>query len=160
MEIKSSDISARLLATENLSITRANSSTASFDIKNRLLTIPLWKDMTPQIEDMLIAHEVGHALYTGIEYMDPIKKNLKLKSYINVLEDVRIEKLIKRKYPGLRKSMNDGYKQLIEKDFFGIKQIQSLDELLLIDKINLYYKVGFSSGVSFTPEEKVFVDWA
>jgi hypothetical protein len=160
MEIKATDISARLLATENLSVVRANAQTASFDIVSRVLTIPLWKNMTPEIEDMLIAHEVGHALYTGMEYMAPIKESPKLKTYMNVLEDVRIEKLIKRTYPGLRKRMNDGYKQLIERDFFGIKQIQSLDELLLIDKINLYYKVGFSSGVSFTPEEKVFVDRA
>lgn len=160
MDIKSSDISARLLATENLSIVRATAQTACFDIVSRVLTIPLWKDMTPEIEDMLIAHEVGHALYTGIEYMEPIKQFPRLRSYMNVLEDVRIEKLIKRKYPGLRKRMNEGYSQLIERDFFGIKQIQSLDDLLLIDKINLYFKVGFSSGVKFDAEEKVFVDRA
>jgi len=160
MEIKASDISARLLATENLSVVRANAKTASFDIVSRVLTIPLWKNMTPEIEDMLIAHEVGHALYTGMEYMAPIKEFPKLKSYMNVLEDVRIEKLIKRTYPGLRKRMSDGYKQLIDRDFFGINQIQNMDELLLVDKINLYFKVGLTSGVKFTPEEKVFVDRA
>lgn len=160
MEIKATDISARLLATENLSVLRANAQTASFDIVSRVLRIPLWKDMTPEIEDMLIAHEVGHALYTGVEYMTPIKELPKLKSYMNVLEDVRIEKLIKRAYPGLRKRMSDGYKQLIERDFFGIKQIQSLDDLILIDKINLYYKVGYNCGVTFDAEEKVFVDRA
>ena len=160
MEIKATDISARLLATENLSVVRANAQTASFDIVSRVLRIPLWKDMTPEIEDMLIAHEVGHALYTGVEYIAPIKELPKLKSYMNVLEDVRIEKLIKRTYPGLRKRMSDGYKQLIERDFFGIKQIQSLDELILIDKINLYYKVGYNCGVTFDAEEKVFVDRA
>lgn len=157
MQIKATDISARLLATENLSVVRANAQTASFDIVSRVLRIPLWKDMTPEIEDMLIAHEVGHALYTGMEYMSPIKEFPKLKSYMNVLEDVRIEKLIKRTYPGLRKRMSDGYKQLIERDFFGIKQIQSLDDLILIDKINLYYKVGYNCGVTFDAEEKVFV---
>jgi len=160
MEIKASDISARLLATENLSVVRANAKTASFDIVSRVLTIPLWKNMTPEIEDMLIAHEVGHALYTGMEYMAPIKEFPKLKSYMNVLEDVRIEKLIKRTYPGLRKRMSDGYKQLIDRDFFGINQIQNMDELLLVDKINLYFKVGLTSGVKFIPEEKVFVDRA
>lgn len=160
MEIKATDISARLLATENLSVVRANDQTASFDIVSRVLRIPLWKDMSPEIEDMLIAHEVGHALYTGMEYMAPIKEFPKLKSYMNVLEDVRIEKLIKRTYPGLRKRMSDGYKQLNERDFFGIKQMQSLDELLLIDKINLYYKAGFNCGVTFDAQEKVFVDRA
>jgi len=160
MQNVASDLSARLLATENLSVVRAKAITASFDIKSRVLTLPLWKDMTPEIEDMLIGHEVGHALYTGVEYMTPIMENPKLKSYMNVLEDVRIEKLMKRKYPGIRKRMNEGYKQLNERDFFGVKAIQDFNELLLIDRINLYFKVGFECGVKFTPEEKAFVNRA
>ena len=160
MEMKASDLSARLLATENLSVIRARARTASFDIKSRVLTLPMWKDMTPQIEDMLIGHEVGHALYTLDQYMEPLKENPKMMSYMNILEDVRIEKLIKRKYPGLRKRMNEGYKQLNDRDFFGTKQVQDFDTLLLIDKINLYFKAGFQCGVSFTPDEKVFVNRA
>lgn len=160
MEMKASDLSARLLATENLSVIRARARTASFDIKSRVLTLPMWKDMTPEIEDMLIGHEVGHALYTLDQYLEPLKETPKLMSYMNILEDVRIEKLIKRKYPGLRKRMNEGYKQLNDRDFFGTKQVQDFDTLLLIDKINLYFKAGFSCGVTFTPEEKVFVNRA
>ena len=160
MEMKASDLSARLLATENLSVIRARTRTASFDIKSRVLTLPMWKDMTPEIEDMLIGHEVGHALYTGNEYMEPIKENKKMHSYLNVLEDVRIEKLIKRKYPGLRKKMNEGYKQLNDRDFFGVKQVPSFDDLLLIDKINLYFKAGFQCGVTFDADEKAFVNRA
>ena len=160
MEIKSTDLSARLLATENLSVVRARTRTASFDIKSRILTLPMWKDMTPEIEDMLVGHEVGHALYTSEEYLEPIYAQRSLMGYMNVLEDVRIEKLIKRKYPGLRKRMNEGYKQLNDRDFFGVKQVQSFDTLLLIDKINLYFKAGFQCGVTFTPEEKVFVNRA
>lgn len=160
MDIKASDLSARLLATENLSVVRAPTRTASFDVKSRVLTLPLWKDMTPDIEDMLVGHEVGHALYTTDDYFEPIRKNPKMMSYLNVLEDVRIEKLIKRKYPGLRKRMNEGYKQLNDRDFFGVKQVQNFDDLLLIDKINLYFKAGFSCGVTFNPEEKQFANRA
>ena len=160
MEMKASDLSARLLATENLSVIRARTRTASFDIKSRVLTLPMWKDMTPEIEDMLIGHEVGHALYTLDQYTDPIRENPKIMGYMNVLEDVRIEKLIKRKYPGLRKRMNEGYRQLNDRDFFGTKQVQNFADLLLIDKINLYFKAGFSCGVTFTPDEKVFVNRA
>lgn len=160
MDNKASDLSARLLATENLSVVRARTRTASFDIKSRVLTLPLWKDMTPEIEDMLVGHEVGHALFTSEEYLEPIKQNNKMMSYLNVLEDVRIEKHIKKKYPGLRKRMNEGYRQLNERDFFGVKQIQDLDTLLLIDKINLYFKAGYNCGVKFTPEEKEFVNRA
>ena len=160
MEMKATDLSARLLATENLSVIRARTRTASFDIKSRILTLPMWKDMTPEIEDMLVGHEVGHALYTDDDYLVPLKETPKLHSYMNVLEDVRIEKLIKRKYPGLRKRMNEGYKQLNDRDFFGTKQVQNFEELLLIDKINLYFKAGFQCGVTFTPDEKTFVNRA
>ena len=160
MDIKASDLSARLLATENLSIQRARTRTASFDVKSRVLTLPLWKDMTPEIEDMLVGHEVGHALYTTDDYFTPIADNSKIMTYLNVLEDVRIEKMIKRKYPGLRKRMNEGYKQLNDRDFFGIKQVQSFNDLLLIDKINLYFKAGFSCGVTFDADEKPFVNRA
>jgi hypothetical protein len=160
MNNRANDLSARLLATENLSVVRAVTRTASFDIKSRVLTLPMWKDMTPEIEDMLIGHEVGHALYTGEEYIEPIRENPKMQSYMNIIEDVRIEKMMKRKYPGLRKHMNEGYKQLNERDFFGVKSIQNFDDMLLIDRINLYYKVGFQCGVTFTPEEKLFVNRA
>ena len=160
MEMKATDLSARLLATENLSVIRARTRTASFDIKSRILTLPMWKDMTPEIEDMLVGHEVGHALYTNDDYLAPLRDTPKLHSYMNVLEDVRIEKLIKRKYPGLRKRMNEGYKQLNDRDFFGTKQVQNFDDLLLIDKINLYFKAGFQCGVTFTPDEKTFVNRA
>jgi hypothetical protein len=56
--------------------------------------------------------------------------------------------------------MNEGYKQLNDRDFFGVKQVQSFDDLLLIDKINLYFKAGFSCGVQFTPEERQFANRA
>ncbi len=160
MEMKATDLSARLLATENLSVIRARTRTASFDIKSRVLTLPMWKEMTPEIEDMLIGHEVGHALYTTDSYIEPIRENPKLMGYMNIIEDVRIEKLIKRKYPGLRKRMNEGYKQLNDRDFFGVKTVQNFDDMLLIDRINLYFKVGFQCGVNFTPDEKSFVNRA
>jgi len=150
------DLSAKLLATENLSVRRARTRTASFDIKSRVLTIPMWKEMTPEIEGMLVGHEVGHALYTGDEYTVPIRENPKMMSYLNVLEDVRIEKLLKRKYPGIRKTMLEGYRQLNERDFFGVAN-SHLRTMNLIDRINLYFKAGFSCGVTFTSEEKPFV---
>lgn len=156
--VNAAEIYAKLLATENISVIRARVSTASFDIKNRVLTLPQWKDMSPIVEGMLIGHEVGHALYTTDEYIDPIKEDPKMRSYLNILEDVRIEKLMKRKYPGIRKTMNLGYQELNDKDFFGVKKVQNLSTLSLIDRINLYFKAGFQCGVKFTSEEKVLVN--
>lgn len=156
--VNAAEIYAKLLATENISVIRARVSTASFDIKNRVLTLPQWKDMSPIVEGMLIGHEVGHALYTTDEYIDPIKEDPKMRQYLNILEDVRIEKLMKRKYPGIRKTMNLGYQELNDKDFFGVKKVQDLSTLSLIDRINLYFKAGFQCGVKFTSEEKVLVN--
>ena len=153
----SSELGAKLLANEDISVIRARVSTASFDIKNRVLTLPQWKDLTPMVEGMLIGHEVGHALYTTDDYLEPLKINYKLKSYLNILEDVRIEKLMKRKYPGIRKTMNMGYKELNDKDFFGVNKVQDFNTLNLIDRINLYFKAGFQCGVKFDSEEKQFV---
>ena len=149
------DLLAKLLANENLNVIRANVQTASFLVEKRTLTLPLWKDMTVEIEDMLIGHEVGHALYTVYDSLNK-EEYMEVFDYMNVIEDVRIEKLIKLQYPGLRKSFIQGYKQLNDKDFFGILQ-HDLTTLLLIDRINLYYKVGINCGVTFTKEEMNFV---
>ena len=152
------DLVAKLLANENLTVIQAPVSTASFDIKNRVLRLPQWKDMTDDLIDMLIGHEVGHALYTTLEDYstnNPYKEVPHFSGYMNVLEDVRIEKLMKRRYPGLRKSFNLGYKELNDRDFFGVAN--GFKDMLLIDKINLYFKAGYSCGVTFTAEEKAFV---
>ena len=160
MKTQASDLSAKLLATENITVVRANAPTASFDIKSRVLTLPIWKDMTPEVEDMLVGHEVGHALYTGERYIEPMKETPAIAMYMNILEDVRIEKLLKRTYPGMRKRMTEGYRQLNERDFFGLSKVQSLEALLLIDRINLYFKAGITCGVKFNSKEKEFVSRA
>jgi hypothetical protein len=158
---QSNDILAKLLAHENINIVRGNVSTASFDIRNRVLVLPRWKDMTQSCEQMLILHEVGHALFTSEEKYGVVfeKENRHLKGYANVIEDVRIESRMKERYPGCRKTFTDGYKELRDRNFFDIKN-RDLSKMLLIDRINIYYKVGYNSGVVFTAEEHVFVQRA
>ena len=162
--MKSIDLTSKLLATENLTIVRTNSSTAYFDTESRVLNLPLWKDMTDELESMLSAHEVGHALFTtGDDWINEIKKieskteQSVLKGYFNVVEDARIEKLMKRKYPGLRKTFGTGYTQLVERDFFKIKN-RDVDSMLLIDRINLYFKIGSLFDVDFSEEEMEYVE--
>ena len=161
MKSQSQDILAKLLATENLAVVRSNVQTASFDIVNRVLTLPRWKQLTPEIEEMLILHEVGHALYTTVDGYGVVHTPEKryLHGYANILEDVRIEKKMKERYPGSRKTFNQGYTQLNERDFFGVKD-RDFSDLLLIDRINLFYKVGYSAGIPFTAEEYIFVQKA
>ena len=159
IENKSTDLIAKLLANENISVVMARTSTASFNIETRVLTLPQWKETTPEITGMLVGHEVGHALYTTDEYYKHDVKEKHFQGYLNVLEDVRIEKFMKRRYPGLRKTFTDGYKQLNDKDFFNTKT-KDIQDLLLIDRINLYFKAGMACGVTFTRDEKVFIERA
>jgi hypothetical protein len=130
---------ARLLATENLLVEHRKVGTASFDVQKRILTLPLWDRASNRVYTMLVGHEVGHALFTPADF-DPTKLSCP-KSFLNVTEDARIEKLMKRKYPGLAKDFYVGYQELNEDDFFRVSE-EDLNKLPLIDRINLHYKIG------------------
>ena len=150
---------AKLLATENVTVEHGKFSTASFDVKNRVLRLPIWKEMSGSLYDLMVLHEVGHALWTPEEgwHESASKKGPGFKSFLNVVEDARIERKIKDKYPGGRKSFIDGYLELVRKDFFGTSGVD-LNELNLIDRINLYFKAGSSSGIEFSEEENEFIE--
>ena len=145
---------ARLLATENLIVEHRDTQTAMFDVDRRVLTLPNWDKASDTVFDMLVGHEVGHALFTPNEDWRDVANCPK--DFVNVIEDARIEKLMKRKYPGLRKSFAGGYKELNDMDFFSILD-EDLSTFSLIDRINLHFKVGASALIPFSIEEKVFV---
>jgi hypothetical protein len=145
---------ARLLATENLIVEHRRVSTASFDVDRRVLTLPNWDRASGIVYDMLVGHEVGHALFTPNEDWRGMFDCPK--DFVNVIEDARIEKLMKRKYPGLRKSFSCGYSELNSQDFFGIEGAD-FDTFSLIDRINLHFKIGAAAMIPFSIEEKVFV---
>ena len=150
---------AKLLASENLTVEHGNYPTASMDVKNRVLRLPIWKEMSGSLYDLMVLHEVGHALYTPEDgwHASASKKGNGYKSFLNVVEDARIERKIKDKYPGGRRSFTEGYLDLIKKDFFGLRGVD-LEELNLIDKINLYFKGGTAHDISFSDEELEFVE--
>ena len=150
---------AKLLATENVTVEHGNYETASFDVKNRVLRLPIWKEMSGSLYDLMVLHEVGHALYTPEDgwHGAASNKGAGYKSFLNVVEDARIERKIKDKYPGGRKSFIDGYLELIRKNFFGIEG-HDPNELGLIDKINLYMKGGTVHELEFSEEENTFVE--
>ena len=141
---------AKLLATENLTVEHRKVSTACFDVEKRLLILPIWKTASNTVYDLLVGHEVGHALYTP---NDPFGDTPQ--AFVNVIEDARIERLMKETYPGLRKSFFDGYAELWNDDFFGVKH-EELENLPLIDRINLYFKGNRS--MPFQENEQHWVD--
>ena len=142
---------AKLLAQEDLIVEHRQVETAQFDVEKRILTLPMWEKAEASVIDMLIAHEVGHALYTPNEW--DFVNEIPL-SYVNVVEDVRVEKLMKRRYAGLPKTFYNGYKDINKKDFFQL-QFRDLEEFALIDRINLFYKVGSFWDIPFTGAQEI-----
>jgi len=158
----SKSLLAKLLAAENITVSHQQTKTAYFDLKSRTLVCPVWKDMDGNLYDLLMGHEVGHALNTPAQgwhtaIHDEAGKPLgKFKDFLNVIEDARIEKLIKRKFPGLAKSFAAAYKDLFDRDFFGVKNVD-VNKLNLIDRINIRYKLGAHIPVSFNDDERQFL---
>lgn len=145
---------ARLLATEDLLVEHKNVSTASFNVHSRVLTLPRWEKASNNVFNLLISHEVAHALFTPDE--DWRIKTKVPQGFINVTEDVRIEVLMKRKYGGLPKTFFRGYQELYDQDFFGIAD-EDISAMNIADRVNLYFKIGNFVKVPFTDAEMVVV---
>jgi hypothetical protein len=191
VDIEAKNLLAKLLASENIWIQHKKVETASFDMTKRILTFPMWKDMSDCVYTMLAGHEVGHALYS----YDSVEMTLEEKrawvkvhphpappqshkrvnvdatayakridpnniavagEYWNIIEDARIERLVKEPYPGLKSVFAAAYQELVNNDVFGIKG-QDLNKLPLIDRINIYFKAGHLVTLRFDIEEEALV---
>ena len=146
---------AKLLATEDIIVEHKQVPTAQFNVGTRVLILPLWEKASNDVYDMLVGHEVGHALFTPDEdwWLDyDIPQDI-----VNVVEDARIEKLMKRKYMGIAKSFYKGYTELHQQDFFEVAN-EDIDTFNLADRANLYFKIGSFLDLSFSDAEKEIID--
>ena len=151
--LQSKSVLARLLANENISVQQGNFESAFFDVENRVLGLPLWKEMSSDVMDLLVGHEVGHALYTPATITP---KELEAEgipfAYMNVVEDIRIEKAVLAKYPGLVANFKRGYLDLINIDLFGTKD-RDINEMGFMDRLNIKAKGRDLVEVEFSEEE-------
>lgn len=163
---------ARLLGKENFKVDFSRSSTtAYFDVKNRKLVFPVW-EVPHDVMVLLSSHEVGHAIYTHWSLLEHFYTNYSerekkiIASVFNVVEDARIEKLMKRRYPGISISHRKGYSHLFKQNFFG-KRGELADRINtrhFLDRANLYFKVGINGAaqelpaIKFTPQEAGFIE--
>ena len=149
------------MASENLTVEHQKIHTAKFDPVNRVLYLPIWQDMTGFMYDHLGGHEVGHALYTPADGWHDAAldktKDKNFKSFLNVVEDARIEKKVTRKFPGLKSSFRKGFQELLDRDFFGIRY-KDVNALAFIDRLNLYTKSQYTIDyIKFSLEERVYI---
>jgi hypothetical protein len=151
------------MSTENIDVKIISGlKTARFDLQNRVIELPFYETIENDSEHMLVVHEIGHALFSN-DVMSPektIDKALVSKygfPLINVLEDVWVEKNIKKMYPGVKEVFRRGYKLFHSRDFFGVKD-KNVDQMNLLDRINLHFKIGECLEVNFSAEEKSFID--
>ena len=143
---------AKLLATEDIIVEHKDVETAQFNVHTRELLLPMWDRASEDVYDMLVGHEVGHALFTPD--VDPPKEVPH--QFMNVVEDARIEKLMKRKYMGIAKSFYKGYTELHSQDFFDLED-EDIDNFNLADRANLYFKIGAFVDISFSDAEKEII---
>ena len=158
MNLSAQEYLAKLLAKENLSVQHGNYSTASFDVVNRVLRLPLWKDKGKDVYDLLVGHEVGHALYTPADgWHDSEKKIGKIpRAYLNIVEDIRIERKIMEAYPGIKRRFKNGYKVLFDSDLFGTNE-RDINKAGLMDRLNVSSKGRGYVPVEFSNEESPLV---
>ena len=152
--IKDNTVLAKLFAEEDIHVIHKQASTASFNVKKRELVLPILKYMSKDIQDLMTLHEVGHAFWTTLDMLTESQTRKIHHSIVNILEDVRIEKMIQSKYKGSKKAFKRGYQELIKNNFFDTigKDINSYN---LIDRINLHFK--HHDNVEFSDDEMVWV---
>ena len=156
--MKNKSTLAKLLSEEDINVVHKQMETAYFNSKTRELGLPIWKDedMTKDIYDLMVCHEIGHALWTPLDMLEKASVRKLNHGVVNIIEDARIEGFVKTKYPGAIGVMKRGYKDLVAKDFFGTKN-EDINTFNLIDRINVFFKSG-DDTIRFSDEEKVWVD--
>lgn len=148
---------AKLIATENITVQQNNVKTASFDVVNRILTLPIFKTDSKDVTDMLVAHECAHALFTPTNGWKKVSDDEELRSYVNVLEDCRIDKKIQKKYPGVVTNYVNGFEILNRQNFFGLKDKDYDTDLMLIDKVNIFYKSSKKLQFNFSNTDNLWL---
>ena len=156
LDLQNQSSLAKLLATENITVTHQKGiKTAYFDVKNRVLGLPVWKDKGKVVYDMLVGHEVSHALYTPQDGFEKFleKEDRKYFDILNIIEDIRIERLIKNKYAGMPRIFKGAYKELVDNDFFGVKD-KDISKLGFLDRLNLRGKIGEVVDIPLNDDEE------
>lgn len=159
---------SRLLARENLSVIYSSSAkTASFNEMTRTLCFPVFAPSTPDVvREGFSMHEIGHAKYTSpeIRFLKYSVGNKPIPfGILNVLEDIRIENLLKKEFAGAGRTFAQSYQLHFQENWFGdATEIRATyGKMHTMSRLNILAKVGTFCGISAIDEgEKKFFDFA
>lgn len=181
---------AILLSGKNLKLKiDHNATTAYINLKENSITIPLW-DVPQSFFRFLVGHECAHGLWTSYDIfkdkMEEFEKSefSKMYSHIfsslhNVIEDIRIDKMIQSKYKGLVADYRDSVQFLYDSKFnpehedniadcadqeidSNLKKDKTPEEIEIykcmkeftrwVNATNFYYKTRWDDKLSKLPE--------
>lgn len=147
---------------------------ARVDMKNKHIEMPYFNDDVPlDCLDHLLVHECSHIIFSENNFMEQLQKLIQFNgednkkvvhSIFNVLEDSRIDKLIKEQYSGLGKIYKNSFEFLFRKQkvFIGpdgtVLDENNIDHQDFLTRFNLYSKSGYILDVKFNPAEDQLVD--
>lgn len=141
-----------VLSGKQLSVTYSDSShTAFIDMETLTIHIPtFFSGFRDETNIFVVLHEMAHAKWTNITSDFKKQKHPIYKSAYNVLEDIRIERLLEKKFPNANKYLRHGYGELYHKEFFVHKSINNteLEERCFLDRLNLHSKLFVNTGRS------------
>lgn len=133
------------------------------------VVLPYYITKDRDIYILMGSHEISHVLHTPLEFLDNhdgtnsnkhptvrgVKFNKVLMNCINIVEDIRIERLIRNKFPGFVAVYERGYTKLFY-TLFNMAE-DSWDKMHLGDRINHKAKLGKLSKHQLTTyEEGIF----
>lgn len=133
------------------------------------VVLPYYITKDRDVYILMGSHEISHVLHTPLEFLDNhdgansnkhptvrgVKFNKVLMNCINIVEDIRIERLIRNKFPGFVAVYERGYTKLFH-TLFNMAE-DSWDKMHLGDRINHKAKLGKLSKHQLTTyEEGIF----
>ena len=126
-------------------------STASYDILTHEVILPMWDCLDEESTQALTSHEIGHAKFSDYELEAFKDLFARYKDLFNVVEDARIERLMKQEFKGLNRIFKDGYSILANE---GIFPLDGIDKASLVERLNIFAKFGFMVEVPFFNKEE------
>lgn len=146
-EAKRWETYSTILATKGIEVVYSpDAPTASYNLATRQIVLPMWDCLNEATTQALASHEIGHAKFSNYE-MDNFKELVeRYKDLFNVVEDARIERLMKKEFQGLEAIFKEGYFNLATAKVFPLDGIKDAN---LVERLNIFAKFGFMVEVPF-----------